>query len=154
MDTEDVLKETLEQLLKKLELEYTKITVNEEENENFLINVSSENPSQFIGYHGENIQAIQHLLKILAWKECKSNNFNILLDVDEYRKRQEDNVINLTTRKIEITRKTGRAQSLPAMSPYLRRRVHLHCMGSGFEDIETYSQDEGDRRHIVIKLKS
>ncbi len=153
MDIEEIIKEILEDLLKKLDLQFSKIEISEEENKNFHINITSDNPSHFIGYHGENIQAIQHILKALAWAKISNETFNILLDVDNYRKRQEENIISLATRKISQTRKTGRPQALPPVSAYLRRKVHMICMGAGFEDIETYSEGEGEKRHLIIKLK-
>lgn len=154
MDLTDTLKETLEELLKKLGVDFSKIIINEEEKETYSVNINSENPSLLIGYHGENIQALQHLLKTLVWKKYNNEQFNIILDIDDYRKRQEDNVLNMAKRKIEITRKTGRPQTLPPMSPYFRRKVHMLCMGSGFEDIETESNGTGDQRYITLKLKN
>ncbi len=59
----------------------------------------------------------------------------------------------LAERKVEAARETGRKQILPPMSPYFRRKIHLMCMESGFEDIETFSEGDGDRRQIIIKLK-
>lgn len=154
MDIEDVLKETLEKILKKLGVDYTKITINEEEKGSYSINISSENPSLLIGYHGDNIQALQHLLKTLVWKQSKNEQFNILLDVDDYRKRQEENMLTLAQRKIEQTRRTGRPQKLPPTSAYFRRKVHLMCMGAGYDDVETISEGKGDTRYIIIKPKS
>ena len=153
MDIEDELKETLEKLLHFLGTDYKKITVEEEEKDDYAINIESDNASMLIGYHGENIQALQHLLKVLVWKKCNNENFTILLDIDGYRKRQEETVINMTQRKVENVRRTGRPQALAPMSPYFRRKIHLYCMGAGFDDIETISQGEGDTRHIIIKLK-
>lgn len=154
MDIEDVLKETLEEILKKLGTSYTKILISEDEKDSYVVNIKSDEPSLLIGYHGENIQALQHLLKVLVWKKCETEKFNILVDIDDYRKRQEENVIALSQRKVDAVRKTSRKQILPPMSPYFRRKIHLYCMGAGFDDIETTSEGEGDRRHIVIKLKS
>ncbi|MBL4694952.1 KH domain-containing protein [Candidatus Gracilibacteria bacterium] len=154
MDTEEILEETLKQLLDKLGLSYKQITVDEEEGGNFAINVDSENPSLLIGYHGDNIYALQHLLKVLCWKKYANETFNISLDIDEYRKRQEENIIKLAVRKIDTVRRIGRSQELPPMSPYFRRKIHLMCMGAGYEDIETFSEGEGEHRHLVIKLKS
>ena len=149
-----MLKETLEEILKKLGTPYSKILISEDEKDSYVVNIKSDEPSLLIGYHGENIQALQHLLKVLVWKKCESEKFNILVDIDDYRKRQEDNVIGLAQRKVEAARKTGRTQILPPMSPYFRRKVHLYCMGAGFDDIETSSEGENDHRHIIIKLKS
>jgi spoIIIJ-associated protein len=153
MDIEDSLEEILKTLLKHLEVPFSKIAITEEEKDDFNINIKCDNPSMLIGYHGENIQALQHLLKVIVWKQCENEKFNILLDIDDYRKRQEENVISLTARKVEMARKTGRKQILPPMSPYFRRKIHLYCMGAGFDDIETASEGEDDRRHVVIKLK-
>lgn len=149
----ETLEELLKDLLNRLGVDYNKIDVTEEEKDNFSINIQSENPSLLIGYHGENIHALQHILKVLAWRQSNNEQFNVLVDVDNYRKRQEENIIELTERKIETLRKTGKKQSLPPMSAYFRRKVHLHCMGAGYDDVETYSEGEGDRRHIVLKLK-
>ncbi len=154
MDIEDLLKETLEEILKKLGTPYTKLIISEDEKDSYLVNIKSDEPSLLIGYHGENIQALQHLLKVLVWGKAKSEKFNILVDIDDYRKRQEDNVIALAQRKVDAVRKTGRKQILPPMSPYFRRKIHLYCMGAGFDDIETSSEGEDDRRHLIIKLKA
>jgi len=153
MDIEDILEESLKELLALLGTEYNKLKIEETEKDNYEINIESDGPSQLIGYHGESIQALQHLLKVIAWKKSNNEHFNILLDIDGYRKRQEDNVINLAQRKVDNVRKTGRPQTLPSMSPYFRRKVHLLCMGAGFEDIETLSDGTGEQRHVIIKLK-
>ena len=154
MDIEETLKEVLEKLLGMLGTEYKKISVEEDEKDNYYINIESDNASLLIGYHGENIQALQHILKVLVWKKTNNTQFNILLDIDNYRKRQEENVIKLTERKVSTVRATGRPQSLPPMSPYFRRKVHMHCMGAGFDNIETISQGDNERRYVVIKLKN
>ena len=154
MDIDDILKKSLEDILDLLEVEYSKLIISEEAG-TYEINIKSDNPSLLIGYHGDNIQALQHLLKTLVWKQTNSNEqFNILLDVDDYRKRQEDNALEYAKRKIETIRKTGRPQTLPPMSPYIRRKVHMLCMSPGFDDVETISEGEGDRRYIKIKLKN
>jgi len=153
MDIKEILKELTETLLIKLGTEYSNITVEEGERNDYNINIESDTPSLLIGYHGENIQALQHLLKVLAWKQAENKQFNVVVDVDNYRKRQEENVIKMLERKIETVRKTGKTQVLAPMSPYFRRKIHLHCMESGYEDIETYSEGEKEKRHLTIRLK-
>ncbi|MBU1151535.1 KH domain-containing protein [Patescibacteria group bacterium] len=155
MDIEDTIKTTLEELLKQLDINFSKIDIDEdEEKDTYNVNIVSEDQSLLIGQRGGNIQALQHLLKILTWHNLGTERqFHIVLDVDNYRQKQEENVISLAERKIAILRKTRRPQSLPPMSPYFRRKIHLHLMGAGFEDIETESREQGERRHIVIKLK-
>ena len=155
MDIEEILKETLEEILSKhLKIEHSDIEISEEEKDVYSINIKSDNPSILIGHHGETIKALQHLLKVLSWKKAGSDkNFNILLDVDDYRKRQEENVVQIAERKVDMARKTSRPQKLPPMSAYFRRKVHMHCMGAGYDDIETLSEGDGDNRYIIIKVK-
>jgi spoIIIJ-associated protein len=155
MNIEDVLKETIESILKYLEVKVSEIEVSESEKDLFHINIKSENASLLIGHHGENIQALQHLVKVLAWEKMQNDNqFHVILDIDDYRKRQEESIISMASRKVDILRRTGRPQILPPMSPYFRRKIHLHLMGSGFDDVETISKGEGEERHIIIQLKS
>ena len=69
MDLEDSLKEILEEILKRLEVDYSKIEIIEEEKDSYFINIESDSPSLLIGYHGDNIHALQHLIKTLVWKK-------------------------------------------------------------------------------------
>ncbi len=138
-----------------IRIEFDKIEVEESEKDTFHVNIESKDQSLLIGHHGSNIQALQHILKILCWKKLPvEREFHIVLDIDDYRKRQEESVINLAERKVDMARRSRRPQSLPPMSGYFRRKVHLHLMGAGFDDVETISKGEGEHRHIIIQLKS
>ena len=154
MDIEEVIHDTTKELLEKLDLEFTKIDISEEEKDLYTINISSDNPSLLIGYHGDNIHAMQQLLKVLLWKKTDSEHFHISVDVDNYRRRQEESALNLALRKAEKARQYRKTQSLPPMNPALRRKIHLHFMGPGFDDLETFSEGEGEKRHLVIKPKA
>lgn len=152
MKIDAVLKDTLEQMLIKLEAPFDKVLIEKEDQNGtdlYRINIETEDPSMLIGFHGENIHSLQHLLKVIAWKQTQEE-FNILLDVDNYRQRQEENVINLADRKIEMARKTKKTQVLPPMSPYFRRVVHLHITNAGHKDIKTESIGDGDHRQVTI----
>lgn len=152
MDIRKKLQKLLEELLSILEVPYESITVEEDANENpkvYRINIETEDPSVLIGFHGENIHALQHLLKVIAWKATQAN-FNILVDVDNYRKRQEENVINLAHRKAEMARKTNKTQVLPPMSSYFRRVVHMHLAKAEYNDLSTKSIGNGDHRQVTI----
>lgn len=152
MEIENVLKDILEQLLNKLQVPYQTIEIEKEENELFRINIESDDPSLLIGFHGENIHALQHLLKVLTWKQV-DKDFTILVDVDNYRKRQEDNVINLAERKVDMARKTNKTQVLPPMSSYFRRVIHLHLTKDEFSDVTTESIGDGDHRQVTITME-
>ena len=148
---EKVIKKTLEEMLLKMEADFNDVSIKVED-EIYRVNIGSDNPSVLIGHHGETIYALQNLLKTLVWKQGKEENFNIVVDIDDYRKRQENNVIQLAQRKAEKVKSSGNEESLPPMSPYFRRIVHLY-LRENYENLETESYGEGERRKVVIKLK-
>lgn len=155
MDIQSTFESTVKELLDALSLDYSKIVVKEipGEESSYRINIDSEDPSLLIGYHGENLLALQHILKVLIWKKLDRSDFSLVLDVDEYRKRQEENVLSLAERKVEIARNTNTDQKLPPMSPYFRRIVHMYLTQPGFDDITTESIGTEDRRQVIIKVK-
>lgn len=154
MDTQSTFEAAIKELLDALGMDYSKVSIKElEEGTSYRVNIDSEDPSLLIGYHGENLLALQHVLKVILWKKLNRSDFSIVLDVDEYRKRQEENVLSLAERRVEIARNTNTDQKLPPMSPYFRRLVHMHLTKSEFEDIETESVGEDDRRQVIIKVK-
>lgn len=155
MDVETALKEAMEGMLIKLEVPFDKVTIEKEKQKDmdlYRINIETEDPSMLIGFHGETIHAMQHLLKVIAWRQTQKE-FNILLDVDNYRQRQEENVLNLAKRKVEMARKTNKTQVLPPMSGYFRRVVHLLLNEDEYSDITTESIGEGDHRQVTIVIK-
>ena len=153
MKIEKVIKETLEELLNRIGTQYSKIDIEKTEDNAYSVNIETEEATLLIGHHGETIFSLQHILKVLCWAKAKSKDeFNVVLDVASYRKRQEERVLSLAENKVAFVRRTKRAQVLPPMSPYFRRVVHLFLMKPEFDDIETVSEGEGDLRHIIIKL--
>ncbi len=147
---EEIISETLTPILELMHINFTRIDVEELEDGQYRVNIETNEPKMLIGYHGSNLQAIQHLLKILLSKKI-DQAFSIQLDVDNYRKRQEENVIQLAEQKIAQVRQDHAPRKLPPMSPYFRRLVHLYLTQSEFEDVTTYSEGTGDHRAIVIK---
>lgn len=153
---EDTIQETLAEILKNLGVVFRKFKVSIDKEHPtgpmYRIDIDSDEAATLIGYHGETIYALQHLLKTLVWRKTNENVF-IVVDVDSYRKRQEESVVALAMRKVEAARKTLQDQTLPPMSPYFRRVVHMALAKSGFEDIITESIGEGDHRAVTVKVK-
>ncbi len=157
---EDVLQETLASILqhlgvtfRKFKVEKLKTSLEGKEYPLYRIDIDTDEASLLIGYHGETIYALQQILKTILWKESGENVF-VVVDVDGYRKRQEESVQKIALRKVEMARKTSQDQILPPMSPYFRRVVHLYLVQPEFSDVATESIGEGDARQVVIRLKA
>lgn len=152
-----LIQDILGSLLKLLDLPFNAITVNETEGEGFTrVDITSSAASRLIGWHGETLNSVQHLLKsILRSKENMEKSPFLVLDVDGYRREQEDKVKKMAENKADFVRRTGTRVALAPMSPYFRRIVHLHIANNPtFQDLTTESIGEGDYRQVVLRLKS
>ena len=150
----DVVKDIVGQLLTKLELPFSDITVSEEEDYT-RAEIVSDTASRIIGWHGETLNSIQHVAKsIIRQQEKLDRSPFLVLDVDGYRKSQEDKVRTIAAKKADFVRRTGSRVALAPMSPYFRRIVHLHIANTPeLSDLTTESSGQGDYRQVVLKLK-
>ncbi len=148
------LKDILGQLLTLLSLPFTDLTVSKE-GDITRVDIVSPEASRIIGWHGETLNSVQHLLKaIVRSKEKLERSPFIVLDVDGYRRMQEDKVRRIAEQKADFVRRTGNRIALAPMSPYFRRIVHLHVANTpALSDLMTESAGEGEYRQVVMRLK-
>ena len=151
----DLIIQFLTELLNQLKLEFTEIKVDESDESMIRVDIDSPKASRLIGWHGETINSLQHTLKsiIRTQKKAERSPF-IVIDVDGYRRAQEEKVCRITSQKADFVREKKTRVALPPMSPYFRRVVHLFVASSeDMQDLTTESIGEGDYRQIVLKLK-
>jgi spoIIIJ-associated protein len=150
---EKKIKLIVSEFLVHLGIDFTDVEVTKKDDNQFYVNVTSEQPSLLIGHHGENLQAMQKILKIIFHNQL-GEEIVVSFDVDSYRGRQEENVLTITAQKIDEVRTTKQHATLPPMSPYFRRVVHLYIRDGKYEDLETESIGEGNYRQVMIKPKA
>lgn len=150
-----LIQTTLARLLQELGLRQSAIAVREE-GDITRVDIDSPDASRIIGWHGETLNAVQHLLKsIIRTAEKLDRTPFILVDVDGYRTIQEDKVKRIAEQKADFVRRTGNRIALSPMSAYFRRIVHLYVASHPqLQDLTTESIGEGDYRQIVLKLKN
>lgn len=150
----DLIKSSLSHLLEYLNLHFSDIAVHPD-GDVTRVEIASSEASRIIGWHGETLNSIQHLLKsIIRTAENLERTPLIVLDVDGYRKMQEDKVKRIAEAKADFVRRTGNRIALSPMSPYFRRIIHLHVANHPeLQDLTTESVGEGDYRQVVLKLK-
>jgi spoIIIJ-associated protein len=125
-----LIKETLEKLLDVLGISHMGVKITKESKATYYAQIETESSSLLIGWHGETIAAVQHILKCLLWKQGAESATQVIVDVDGYKKRQEESVIKLAERKAEYAIETQKEVKLPPMNPYFRRKVHTHLAES------------------------
>lgn len=152
---ENDIKDLIIEMFKVMNIHIGDVVVEKDsDGKTYKINLKSDDSSLLIGKHGENLQALQTIAKLLIYRKFDDNkDFSIIIDVDDYRKRQEDSVIEMANRKAAYVRETGKNQTLPPMSPYFRRIVHMHLMQPEFDDLVTESVGQGAFRQVTIKPK-
>jgi len=145
---------TLKELLERLALPFSAVEVSEDE-DIVRMDITSDAANKIIGWHGETLNSLQHLLKaIMRSKEKMERSPFIVVDVDGYRRMQEEKVCKVAEQKADFVRRTGNRVALAPMSPYFRRVVHLYIANNpNLQDLMTESTGEGDYRQVVMRLK-
>jgi spoIIIJ-associated protein len=111
---------------------------------------SSSALSVLIGRRGETLAALQLLMHLVVSKQGDTRE-RVIVDVEGYRHRREENLRTMAQRIAQQVRTSGRAVMLEAMPPNERRIVHMAL--ADFEDISTESEGDGDQRRVVVSLK-
>ena len=109
--------------------------------------LKGEKLGKLIGFHGENIQALQILLSGL--KTRGEGALRLFLDVDGYKASRNQSIIDLAIKTAEQAVKIERNIHLDPMNAYERRIVHTTLQER--EDVTTESTGEGEKRHVVVK---
>ena len=120
------------------------VSVNENE---VTFALHGEKLGKFIGFHGENLQAVQVLLSGL--KARGEGALRLFLDIDGYKANRNQAIIDLANKTAEQAIKIERNIHLDPMNAYERRIVHTTLQER--EDVTTESTGEGEKRHVVVK---
>ena len=119
--------------------------------DNFIkITIHTDNSSLLIGKGGRTLASIQNLLRAVLAKETPIF-VNVLIDVENYKEKQQKNIERLAIKLAKEVRKTKEPISMDSMNSYERRLVH--SVLSEFKGIETESEGEEPNRRVVIKPK-
>lgn len=121
---------------------------NNQEEERLTLNIKTPDSSFLIGQYGANLQALQHILRVLV-REKLGERIKFVLDINSYRKEKNNAVILLARELAKQAIREKRAVVMRPMSPYERRLVHMEF--SRNDQVETESIGEGEERKIVIK---
>ncbi len=103
-----------------------------------------------IGRHGETLDALQYITRLVINRDDEEF-VRVILDSESYRAKREEALVRLANRMANRAIKTGRRVSLEPMNPYERRIIHSALQAH--EGVETHSEGEEPRRHLVITVK-
>lgn len=151
--TEEDLEETknnvenfIKEFLKNLGEEY-KYDINIEKNE-INVKIDGGNSGTLIGYRGETLNALQHILSLIANKHT-SAKVRVLLNVDGYKEKREKTLEELALKVSKTVIRTNKSITLEPMNAYERKIIHSKLQD--MTDIRTHSIGEEPHRRIVIE---
>ncbi len=151
--TEEDLEETknnvenfIKEFLKNLGEEY-KYDINIEKNE-INVKIDGGNSGTLIGYRGETLNALQHILSLIANKHT-SAKVRVLLNVGGYKEKREKTLEELALKVSKTVIRTNKSITLEPMNAYERKIIHSKLQD--MTDIRTHSIGEEPHRRIVIE---
>jgi spoIIIJ-associated protein len=125
-------------------------------------NVKTRDAQLLIGKQGANLEALQHVIRILFRKQtqddpsrsarAEADRFPFAIDIDDYKDKRVLYLKDLARKAAHHVRETKKPVSLEPMPAYERRVVHSYL--SLYNDIGSESMGVEPNRKLIIKLKT
>lgn len=112
-----------------------------------IVDISGNDLSILIGRRAETLNALQLVTRMIVGKEI-GHAAHLIVDVEGYRARREDNLRQLAHRMAQQAVRTGRRQSLEPMTPAERRIIHIELRDH--EEVHTESTGQDPKRKVVV----
>ncbi|MGN0556822.1 MAG: RNA-binding cell elongation regulator Jag/EloR [Acutalibacteraceae bacterium] len=139
----------LETVLKNMGVEeFTTEPVKQDDG--IMINISGQKLGTAIGRKGETIDALQHLVSLVANKG-KNEYLRVTLNPGEYREKRESVLIGVAQKSAEKALRLKKNTVLEPMNSYERRIIHNAVQA--IDGVDSWSVGEGDHRRVVIGNK-
>ena len=111
----------------------------------------AEGMGLLIGRHGRTLDALQELVRASVQRRT-GERCQVIVDVEDYRKRRRSQVSRRARDVARRVRKTGRPEALEPM-PAIERKV-VHDVVAEVGGLETVSEGDEPNRHVVVKPKA
>lgn len=146
---EEVAEKFLEKIFQKLGVQ---VKTDVSKQEDFLyLSFNGDDLGILIGRRGETLDSLQYLTNLVVGKKC-GQKYRIILDVEGYRKRREQTLVNLAHRLSEKVKRTGHNIVLEPMNPHERRIIHTALQND--QRVRTFSEGEEPYRKVIITRKA
>lgn len=111
------------------------------------IDIFGPHAGMLIGRRGEHLTQLQYMVNVLVNRRLPSWT-RVILDVEGYRSRREESLINLAQRVARQVARSRRPITLEPM-PASERRV-VHVVLRDHPDVVTQSSGEGEQRRVTV----
>ena len=146
--------EDLKTIMQKIaELSDIEVAIEEkQQGESVKLEISGKDSALLIGKKGKTLEAVQWLLSAMVLRrEGGPTGKRVYFDVEGYRKRHEDRLVQLANKVIDKVKRTGKEFELSPMSPRDRRVIHITV--EPHAEMTSFSRGEKDERRVIVTLK-
>lgn len=150
-DQADVAADFLEDLLARMGIEAS-VEPNPEDGTMYVdilgAGEDDDDMALLIGRHGQTLEALQELTRHVVIRRT-GLRCRVVVDVEDYRKRQRDRLVARARDVAKRVARTGREEELDPMTPFERKIVHDAV--ATVEGVESSSRGEDPDRRVVIR---
>lgn len=163
LSDEDVMsmaKQTLQEMLDRLKVKGS-VSVrraeaadeqDEEDGPPLVLDIRGDDLGVLIGRRGETLGALQYLTRLIVANKA-ARNVNLVVDVEGYKARREQQLRQLAQRMAERVAATRKPVALEPMPPNERRIVHLTLRDHPVVTTESVGRDEDRKVTIILKSR-
>lgn len=112
-----------------------------------ILDVTAPDLAVLIGRHGRTLESLQSLFSLLVSRRL-GFRYPVAVDVEGYKSRRHDKVISMARSAASRAVRQHGSVSLPPMSAYERRLVHIALRED--ERVDTHSEGTDPERRVVI----
>jgi len=115
-----------------------------------IVGEDEDDMALLIGRHGQTLEAIQELTRLAVGRRL-DERVRVMVDVEDYRKRREDRLIQKAVEIAKRVARSGREEELEPMNPYERKLVHDAV--ATVSGVESSSSGEEPNRFVVVRKR-
>lgn len=119
------------------------------EDKSFFVDIASEDSPLLIGKYGANLESLQFILAIRLKTLTGSDDFEIFVDVDNWRKAREEKLKTMAASIAEKVTGSGNQESIYNLKPSERKVIHSAL--TDHPTVTTESEGEEPNRYLVVK---
>lgn len=119
---------------------------------NYFVDIKSEDSSLLIGKYGSNLESLQFVLAVRLKSQTGEEDFEVFLDIDNWRRAKEQKLEKMALNAAEKVEETHEQEALYNLKPSERRVIH--ALFTNHPKVTTESVGEGDSRYLVIKPRT
>lgn len=146
----DVAISVVRSILSHFDAEGSSIDEYEGDEGELILDITAPDLAVLIGRHGRTLESLQTLVSLLVSRKL-GFRYPVSVDVEGYKSRRHDKVVGMAEAAASRAVSQGRSVSLPPMSAYERRLVHIALHED--DRIDTHSEGVEPERRVVITLR-